>query len=304
MAVITVPFSSQGAVNRIGDEFKKSPDDFRTVHKVQKYREFRLRCLTTSIKILNDAKLPKFAFVSARLKRLDSIYRKLTRLDSNFKLGQLDDIIGLRVICRSFTEAQELSKRIGKLPQKFSTRDYTAPGEKQTGYRCTHHTMRFSQKLGASSPIDVRFEIQIRSFYQHQWAVLSEAHGENAKLGMWDDRDNTEQKLLETANRIAEWEQKNPEAVQDPLAPLIVNNPLFTVVWKQNVGSIIVEPYSNDESAINYLNYLELSFPEKRNNALLLVGISNKNAEYLLARTHPSFVTGKAPLPETWMPEL
>ncbi len=303
MAITASCLSSRSAINQAGDAFKEASDDSRAVGLVQQYREFRLNCLTTSINILNRAGLPPAAFVSARLKRLGSIYRKLTRPNNNFKLGELDDIIGLRVICRSFTEAQELSRRIAQLSENHNTKDYTTQGVKASGYRSVHHIMRFSQKLDESVALNVRFEIQVRSFYQHQWAVWLESHGENAKLDFWGDDEDTPRKLRDLSDRIRQWENRNPDVEQDRLVPYSGGGHVLTVVWKHGPGDISLERYDNTQNAVDRLNRLETKYPTKRNNALLLVGISGENAEYVLARTHPLYVIGNVPSPDTWMPK-
>lgn len=301
-----MPFLSKGQIDRYGVAFSENPQDIESVNAVQEYRAFRLNCLTTSIRILNNARLPDAVFVSARLKRLDSIYRKLTRSGTNFKLAQLDDIIGLRVVCRSFQETQNLGARLGELPEKYRIIDYTQPGVKDTGYRCVHTIMRFNQKLNEKLTISVRFEIQTRSFYQHRWAVWSEAHGEDVKLGTEEANEKARgrrRELLDLSRQIARWEERNQIVIQHPLAKHAGNHHL-TVVWKQKDIPSAFNNFHNDiEGAVNYLSYLETRFPSKRNSALLLVGIANeREAEHVLQETHPLFFTGQVPQPSSWMP--
>ena len=295
---------SKRQIDKCGDDFIENSNNPTNVSAVQEYRTFRLNCLTTSLRILTNAGLPPHVLVSARLKRLDSIYRKLTRENTNFKLGQLEDIIGLRVICRSMHEAQELDARLAKLPESYRVFDYTTPGTKTTGYRGIHRIMAFQQKLNKTTTISVRFEIQIRSFYQHKWAVWSEAHGEDMKLGVYmadAEMQESRDELICLSKQIEEWERKNPSTIQHSLAAH-AGDVQLTLVWKQKNLTPVFEEFSNDvEKAVNHLTYLETKFPAERNNALLLVGVANPaQAMPVLIETHPLYVVGYVPPPDEW----
>ena len=295
---------SKNQINKCGDAFSQDSTDLKAFSAVQEYRIFRLNCLNTTIRILNSAGLPQNVFVSARLKRLDSIYRKLTRENTNFKLGGLEDVIGLRIICRSFSEAQKLDARLAKLPESYRVIDHTQPNTNSTGYRCIHRIMSFQQKLNDESVITVRFEIQIRSFYQHRWAIWSESHGEEMKLGahITSPQMLTDQnKLVELSKQIADWEMENPKQIQHHLTQHVGNTNLICV-WKQKNLKPVIEEFSDDiAGAVNHLNYLELQFPAARNNALLLVGVADAaQAEFILKETHPLFADGVISPPSEW----
>ena len=106
------PFSSLGAIDRIGDAFCQSAQNLQHIAAVQRYRSFRMRCLTTTLVIVDACGVPDRATVSVRLKRLDSIRRKIGRPNTNFTLGRLDDVVGVRVICQDLVAVRELSERI------------------------------------------------------------------------------------------------------------------------------------------------------------------------------------------------
>ena len=299
---------SKNQINKFGEAFSQDSTDLEAFSAVQEYRRFRLNCLNTTIRILNSAGLPSNVFVSARLKRLGSIYRKLTREKTNFKLGELEDIIGLRIICCSFSEAQELDARLAELPESYRAIDYTQPDAKSTGYRCIHRIMKFQQKLNEESVITVRFEIQIRSFYQHRWAILSESYGEEMKLGahitspqMQADKNE----LIQLSKQIAGWEKKNPTKIQHRLTHHVGNTNLICV-WKQQNRQPVIEEFSDDLSgAVDHLNYLEIQFPAERNNALLLVGVADAaKAEFILRETHPLFADVVIPPPSALAKEI
>lgn len=290
-------FSSLADITRVGAEFVKNPNSMDAVERVQEYRTFRMNCLTTTLSMLDSAKLPRHALVSVRLKRLDSIRRKIRRTESNFKLGGLDDIVGVRVVLPTFQNAIATSKRIQKVLPCKNPKDYTAE-PRQTGYRAVHHIVFFEQALSAEQSLNVRFEIQVRSFYQHRWAIWSESKGEAVKAGSGDEDDHSELRAL--SKRIARWEESNPKVKQAQL-PAYVDNKNIAVVWrKRNFEPLFYDDMNN---AIEFLNYLETTFSAERENALLLVGVSNPaEVQQVLRQTHPLYMQSSVTAPEHWMP--
>ena len=169
---IAPAFTSLGDVNRLGDALCKSPNGLVPVSGVQSYRQFRMGCLNTTLGVLERATMPPRCLVSVRLKRMDSIRRKIMRPDGNFTLGQMDDVIGVRVICLTFNEACGLHARLKQQKEFRREKNYIAQEHAmRSGYRAAHTVMQFQQMLSASRSINVRFEIQVRTYYQHQWAV-------------------------------------------------------------------------------------------------------------------------------------
>ena len=310
MALIAFPSGeifTHGGIDRIGGRFVENSN---IIEDVQKYRAFRMECLNTSLKILNEARLPNRASIGIRLKRLDSIHRKLSRPRHNFKLSRLDDIIGIRLICPSLDDVISTSDSIKRLPEHDKTKDFTQNKHYlATGYRAIHHIMKFQQLVSNERKITVRFEIQVRSYYQHQWAIWSEQYGENIKLGGRVQRTESEEKaiheLQSLSGRIAQWEANNPDLPQDNnTLPRYQGTRAITVVWRQPNGTVLPMLFHDDlNSAIHQLNYWEQAFPHQRHNALLLAGISERNEVLkVLAATHPLYVLGRAVAPEHWMP--
>lgn len=291
-------FSSLAEITKAGADFARDPYSMDAVRIVQQYRTFRMNCLATTLGIIDAAQLPQHALVSVRLKRLDSIRRKIRRKAFDFKLGQLDDIIGVRVILPTFRDALAMSKRIKGLAQCSKTKDYTAE-PRQTGYRAAHHIMLFQQALSPELALNVRFEIQVRSFYQHRWAIWSEAQGEAVKAGRGSEDEHSA--LIALSKRIARWEEKNPGEKQASL-PVYVDSRRIAVAWRQQNAKPIL--YDDMSKAVQYLNYLETKFPAERGNALLLVGVSNpKEVEMVLRQTHPLYMMSRIIEPEYWMPD-
>jgi len=258
-----------------------------------------MRCIATTLGILDACTVPNRSLVSVRLKRLDSIRRKLERLGTNFTLGRLDDIVGVRVICEDLCTVTELSNRIQVSAWNFRSRDYISRPAR-TGYRGIHHIMRFEQPLSESRGLSVRYEIQIRTFLQHQWSVWSESKGEAVKLGLGAEEE--QEQLRELSDRIASWEANCPRQVQRAL-PAYVGGNSVAVCWKTRSSQPMTYFFENDVAgAVDWLNYLEMSYPGDRGNALLLVGVTEtaqtKNA---LRVTHPLYMGVRVTDPGLWI---
>ena len=295
-----LPFSSLGAIDRIGAAFCQSAQDLQHIAAVQRYRSFRMRCLTTTLAIVDACHVPNHATVSVRLKRLDSIRRKIGRPNTNFTLGRLDDIVGVRVICQDLTAVREFSDRIQTSRYFYSLRDYiTSPAT--TGYRGINHTMRFQQPLTTTTGINIRFEIQVRTYLQHLWAVWSESRGEAVKLGVGADEEH--ERLRLASDTIAQWEADYPASPQIDL-PSYSGGRSVAVCWRTRYGPVTPH-YFHDEvqNAVDWLNYLETTYPAERENALLLVGVTETTAtRRLLQLTHPLFTGTRVLDPSHWMP--
>ncbi|MBX3536433.1 MAG: RelA/SpoT domain-containing protein [Chelatococcus sp.] len=116
-------------------------------------------------------------FSAARLKRMVSIRRKLSRLSTN--LTQIQDIAGCRAIVNTIAEVNRLADlyRDGGSAHLFRyARDYIAE-PKPVGYR-SHHLVMAYQASEDGDPFHGRLvELQLRTRLQHAWATAVEAVG-------------------------------------------------------------------------------------------------------------------------------
>lgn len=294
------PFASLGAIDRIGHAFCEGAQDLQRIADVQRYRSFRLRCLTTTLAIVDACHVPARATVSVRLKRLDSIRRKIGRVGTNFTLGRLDDVVGVRVICQDLSAAREFSDRIKGSPYFYRLKDYII-SPAPTGYRGINHIMKLSQSVTDTTAVSIRFEIQARSYLQHRWAVWSESHGEAVKLGVGAPEE--QERLRALSIEIARWETKNPNTRQIEL-PGYSGGRSIAVCWRTRDGRVTPHYFQDEiKEAVDWLNHLETTYPSERENALLLVGVTEANAtQKVLQLTHPLFTGARALDPRHWMP--
>ena len=112
------------------------------------------------------------AMATYRLKRKESILKKLYRSNGNFELGAMDDIAGCRVIVNSISEVYEVYNEILNLKESKEidikkTKDYIKNPEK-SGYRSLHIIVKQTLK---QENIDrqYRIELQIRTKLQQYW---------------------------------------------------------------------------------------------------------------------------------------
>lgn len=109
--------------------------------------------------------------ISARLKRLPSIKRKL--LESSMRLTQMQDILGFRIIVSNIDEIYRIEKVLKNFfynNNQYSivycdTYDYIK-NPKPDGYRCIHLILKAEDRY--------YIEIQIRTKIQHLWATTLE----------------------------------------------------------------------------------------------------------------------------------
>ena len=113
---------------------------------------------------------------AARLKRMQAIRRKLTRIGLN--LSQLQDLGGCRAVVPKIADVSAL---VGVLRDRSrhhlrAENDYIN-NPKPDGYRSHHLMFNFRGRGQAKYYNDRRIEVQIRTRMQHSWATAVEAVG-------------------------------------------------------------------------------------------------------------------------------
>lgn len=165
---------SRGAASKAGKALKISKGhDQQALAIAQAWRvqhlEPTVRCFEA---LARCAEQFEGAVVSYRLKRMTSILGKLLRPKSNFKLGELDDIGGCRLIVKSVDEVELAVKALEKELGEGKAKDYISSPQ-SSGYRSYHVIYQIPE-----GDISYRIEVQIRTHLQHLWATGVEAVGE------------------------------------------------------------------------------------------------------------------------------
>ena len=302
-------FESMGDIRRASKAFCEDSGNVEARLILDSYRRYRLVCIRTSLSLLRRAGLPDRVLVSARLKRLGSTHRKMRRHpDQSMPVNEMDDIIGFRVVCESLDEAVALGHQVASnVPAK--TKNYIESSHGAgVGYRAIHGIARFQQPL-FNEHVTVRFEIQIRTWYQHLWACWCESKGEQAKEG-FTNRERTDQKTVEAVKRdlidrsrtVACWEEAHRGESQQRLPPFVDPYNLAVAWIDPPADRYGFHPCGTDiAAAVKRLHYYE---SRRGLHALLLVGVADSsNLKDVLTRTHPNFVRGQSLDPQDWMPK-
>lgn len=130
----------------------------------------------------------KDAVVAQRLKRLDSVVRKLSRRQT-MQMSQMQDVGGCRAVVGGMRNLSALQKLYQSRPLAHSlikVDDYVS-SPKDDGYRSLHFRYRFRGR-SVSTPWDgLRIEVQLRTKLQHSWGTAVETidafTGQNVKFG-------------------------------------------------------------------------------------------------------------------------
>lgn len=112
----------------------------------------------------------------ARLKRMQAIRRKLSRVPEN--LNQLQDLGGCRVILGSISDVHSLVENVmSKTRHSLWNQDNYIAQPKKDGYRSHHLIFKFNGRGESTVHSGRRIEVQVRTRLQHSWATAVEAVG-------------------------------------------------------------------------------------------------------------------------------
>jgi hypothetical protein len=133
-------------------------------------------------------KVERAALTAQRLKRLNSILRKLGR-QTTMQMSQMQDVGGCRAIMSNMPRLNALLATYSDSPLRHEltrTNDYISE-PKDDGYRSVHHMYRFTGNASSLPWNKLRIEIQMRTKLQHAWATTVETVDafteENLKFG-------------------------------------------------------------------------------------------------------------------------
>jgi len=294
---------SKKQIDRAGATLSDDPSDTESLKCLQGYREFRLWSLPEILSLVGSTP-PEFeCLVSARLKRLPSIVRKLGREES-MKLTRMADIIGVRLVCKSLDDTLLLLEYLAEKIQSQGRVLNYIESPQNTGYRGIHYIVPVNQKLpGADVDSTFRVEIQLRTHYQHLWALTSEAYGEQVKEGGGPER--VRKYLAELSDAICERETQNSSENQQASLGGVIPADRGNIIYLVRINRSEDErprvlKYSEFGPAMQQLSAWELQ-EAGRYDVLMLISPSGLHA---LARTHATYFgmgVHEIPLPE-WMP--
>lgn len=143
------------------------------------YRDRHISALGPLIPELVGCVASVSTIVTGRLKRMESIVRKVIRQRTS--IASMDDLVGIRIIVRSLEEQERICQILRAHAGWVQSRDYRYL-DRESGYRASHEIIAFSDDSGKAAS-KFRLEIQVRTVLQDLWANLSEALGQQVKEG-------------------------------------------------------------------------------------------------------------------------
>lgn len=123
-------------------------------------------------------KVEREILVAQRIKRLDSIHRKLSD-KKTMRMTQMQDIAGCRIVFKNMSSISKLVKdyKTSRFEHQFrGEKDYISQ-PKPDGYRCHHLVFQYKGTLFTEQYDGLRVEVQVRTQLQHAWATAVEAVG-------------------------------------------------------------------------------------------------------------------------------
>ena len=173
-----------------------------------------VREVRTKLEVLNDEfsveyKRNPISFIKTRIKKPESIYKKLKKLGYDFTAeniqNQLNDVAGIRVVCAFIDDIYTIADLIAKQDDitVIQVKDYIK-NPKPNGYRSYHMIVEipvyFSDQVRP-----VRCEIQIRTIAMDFWATLDHDMQYKKKV---EDAEEIMRELRECADIIHQTDEK------------------------------------------------------------------------------------------------
>jgi ppGpp synthetase/RelA/SpoT-type nucleotidyltranferase len=295
----SVTLSSRNQIDAAGTALRDNPTSWEALRKVQCFRLFRVANLDGLLSVVLANSVPGRTIVAARLKRLATIVRKLTRYP-DMRLSRMADTVGARIICDSVANANILIEALKQVSYPVHVKDYLSqPHPKLSGYRGVHLTYRIPHSLpNQAQTTGFDIEVQVRTYYQHLWSLVSESMGEQVKEG--GGTADQRAYLARLPEAIAQRENVDPDECQSRFPGMSGREVALVRLQKHSERPLVLGFGEDYSSAIAQLIAWEEEVVGGFSDSLLLVGATGlKGLNY----THSTFLgMTSIPLPD-WMPK-
>lgn len=230
--------TSKKAVKRLGKALRVDPEDVLLLEQLRDYRARRCMGLTALFGSVAAAIGSVPAIVSCRVKRTESIIRKLRRSQhQDMDFARMDDIVGFRVVTAEFGKQQALTKALLTRFDNPKCHDYVqkpAP----SGYRAVHIVIKQEVTLlEGKPPTTFPVEVQLRTVFQNLWASTSESFGEQVKEG--GGPEGTRRYLQDLSACLAGRETKAPNEPQGMSRQVPDGLSFYVVEFDRRSGEVI-----------------------------------------------------------------
>lgn len=287
--------STKSSLSALGERFKRGAERAGDRELLQEYREWRAAAITSEFAQIAGQLQMTPGLLGCRIKRTDTIIRKLLR-ERAMDLVRMDDVIGFRILVASLATQAEVVRGISSVLPIHRVRDYIQRPS-PTGYRGVHLIVRQRLTLPTSESItDFSYEVQIRTAWQHLWATTSESFGEQVKEGGGTEAQRAY--LVALSARVTELENAEPSLVQmDGLKSGETAH--FVVLDFDKADGVLLggDNFGTDiAAAIQYYVYLENRHRADLRHETVLLGVSQAQDA---AKTHLRYFSprGVPPLP-------
>ena len=261
------------AAGSTNDDHRKALEYLRDLRS-----KYFLENLHTFYNKLKELKLS----ISGRLKRFDTIVRKIQRSSSD--VNTMGDLIGYRIVTHSYDEMEKVSKIISNL-YNIKPRNYTS---QTNGYRAVH----FIVDLGEiENGIKNLFEIQVRTYYQHIWATWSESYGERIKeiyksTNLSSDLSNIRKWLDNFTQIIKNFEDENKSKLQTSIINVNEDYGFFIICFDIKKNDLLSISEKLADFSLVKDNYYALERMSRDNEEIVLLMATS---EEHLRETHPRY---------------
>ena len=209
--------------NKLNLPFLDTPDPERFIKNAAKFSDLMMmyRCtireLQTKLEVLNDEfsienKRTPISFIKTRVKKPESIYRKLQKLGYEFSAEniqeQLNDVAGIRVVCAFIDDIYTVADLLASQDdiKILKIKDYIK-NPKPNGYR-SYHMIVEVPVFFSRGKTPMRAEIQIRTNGMDFWATLEHQLRYKKGIEEMEGYDQISAELLESAHAMIEMDNE------------------------------------------------------------------------------------------------
>jgi putative GTP pyrophosphokinase len=115
--------------------------------------------------------------LSGRVKALDSMVEKCVRKDYKSPFEEMNDIVGIRIVCLFLSDVKRISELVYKSFDVLEADDKIDGLDVATfGYMSAHYVAKMHARYAGPRYADLeelKFEVQIRTIAMHAWALVS-----------------------------------------------------------------------------------------------------------------------------------
>ena len=200
-----------------------TPDPQRFIKNAAKFNDLMMmyRCaireVQTKLEVLDDEfsveyKRNPISFIKTRVKKPESIYRKLQKLGYEFSAEniqeQLNDVAGIRVVCAFIDDIYTVADLLASQDdiKILKIKDYIK-NPKPNGYR-SYHMIVEVPVFFSRGKTPMRAEIQIRTNGMDFWATLEHQLRYKKGIEEMEGYDQISAELLESAHAMIEMDNE------------------------------------------------------------------------------------------------